>query len=140
MQGRRVSLGLFTERARAERRAESVRAMGLKAEVAERKLANALYWVDLAPQPGMNTIPLQDLFCPGGEHEGLGAAVPAGRRGGSGDSCYAGTGAGDGRQHPLSRGQRAAPAALTPRARKPHQPRSTLPRSGGSDAASSPRP
>jgi len=63
--GRRVSLGLFTERARAERRAESVRAMGLKAEVAERKLANALYWVDLAPQPGMNTIPLQDLFSQG---------------------------------------------------------------------------
>lgn len=63
--GRRISLGLFTERARAERRAESVRAMGLKAEVAERKLANALYWVDLSPQPGMNTIPLQDLFAEG---------------------------------------------------------------------------
>lgn len=63
--GRRVSLGLFTEKARAERRAETVRAMGLKAEVAERKLANALYWVDLSPQPGMNTIPLQDLFAQG---------------------------------------------------------------------------
>jgi hypothetical protein len=63
--GRRVSLGLFTERARAERRAESVRPMGLKAEVAERRLAGTLYWVDLAPPPGMMTVPLQDLFAQG---------------------------------------------------------------------------
>jgi hypothetical protein len=63
--GRRISLGLFTERARAERRAESVRAMGLKAEVAERKLPSTVYWVDLAPQPGMNSVPLQELFAQG---------------------------------------------------------------------------
>ena len=63
--GRRISLGLFTERARAERRAESVRAMGLKAEVAERKLPSTVYWVDLAPQPGMTTVPLQELFAQG---------------------------------------------------------------------------
>jgi hypothetical protein len=64
-EGRRVSLGLFSERARAERRAETVRAMGIRAEVAERKLPGTLYWVDLAPLPGMNTIPLQDLFAQG---------------------------------------------------------------------------
>jgi hypothetical protein len=64
-EGRRVSLGLFSERARAERRAETVKAMGIKAEVAERKLPGTLYWVDLATQPGMNTIPLQDLFAEG---------------------------------------------------------------------------
>ena len=64
-EGRRVSLGLFSERARAERRVETVRAMGIKAEVAERKLPGTLYWVDLAPLPGMNTIPLQDLFAEG---------------------------------------------------------------------------
>jgi len=63
--GRRISLGLFSERARAERRAETVRAMGLKAEVAERKLPSAVYWVDLAPQPGMTTVPLQELFAQG---------------------------------------------------------------------------
>ena len=63
--GRRISLGLFTERARAERRAESVRAMGLKAEVAERKLPSTVYWVDLAPQAGMTTVPLQELFAQG---------------------------------------------------------------------------
>lgn len=63
--GRRVSLGLFTERARAERRAEAVRAIGLKPEIAERKIPGTLYWVDLAPQPGMTSVPLQDLFAEG---------------------------------------------------------------------------
>jgi hypothetical protein len=63
--GRRISLGLFTERARAERRAETVRAMGMKAEVAERKLPSTVYWVDLAPQPGMTSVPLQELFAQG---------------------------------------------------------------------------
>ena len=64
-EGRRVSLGLFSERARAERRADTVKSLGIKAEVAERKLPGTLYWVDLAPLPGINTIPLQDLFAQG---------------------------------------------------------------------------
>jgi hypothetical protein len=63
--GRRLSLGLYSERARAERRAQAVRQMGLKAEVAEHKLPGTVYWVDLAPMPGMNTVPLQDLFAEG---------------------------------------------------------------------------
>jgi hypothetical protein len=63
--GRRISLGLFTERARAERRADAMRAMGLKPEIAERKIPGTLYWVDLAPQPGMTSVPLQDLFAEG---------------------------------------------------------------------------
>ncbi|HEV3286433.1 MAG TPA: SPOR domain-containing protein [Steroidobacteraceae bacterium] len=63
--GRRLSLGLYSERARAERRAESVRQTGLKAEVGERKIPGTLYWVDLAPLPGMSTIPIQDLFAEG---------------------------------------------------------------------------
>jgi len=63
--GRRVSLGLYSERPRAERRAQAARDAGLKAEVAERKLAGTIYWVDLVPPPGMNTVPLQDLFAEG---------------------------------------------------------------------------
>lgn len=63
--GRRVSLGLYSERARADRRAQAVRQTGLTAEVAERKLPGTLYWVDLAPQSGVNTIPIQDLFAEG---------------------------------------------------------------------------
>ena len=63
--GRRLSLGLYSERPRAQRRAQAVQQAGLKAEVAERKIPATIYWVDLAPLPGMNTIPLQDLFAEG---------------------------------------------------------------------------
>ncbi len=68
--GRRLSLGLYSERQRAERRAEAVRHAGLKAEIAERKLPGTLYWVDVAPPAGPNTIPLQDLLT-----EGLGPRI-----------------------------------------------------------------
>jgi len=64
--GRRLSLGLYSERSRAERRAEAVRQAGLNAEIAERKLPGTLYWVDLTPQPAMSTVPLQGLFAEGG--------------------------------------------------------------------------
>jgi SPOR domain len=63
--GRRLSLGLYSEKARAERRAQAVQATGLKAEVAERKIPGTIYWVDLAPLPGTSTIPIQDLFAEG---------------------------------------------------------------------------
>jgi hypothetical protein len=63
--GRRLSLGLYSERGRADRRAQTVRQAGLNAEVAERKLPGSIYWVDLVPPAGMTTIPLQDLFAEG---------------------------------------------------------------------------
>jgi hypothetical protein len=63
--GRRLSLGLYSERPRAERRAEAVRQSGLKAEIAERKLAGTLYWVDVIPPPGVSAVSLQDLFAEG---------------------------------------------------------------------------
>lgn len=63
--GRRVSLGLYSERGRADRRAEVVHAAGLDAQVVERKVPSAIYWIDLAPLPGTNTVPLQDLFAEG---------------------------------------------------------------------------
>jgi len=62
---RRISLGLFTERARADKRAEAVKALGLKPEVSERKIPGTLYWVDLPPQPGMSSVPMADLFAEG---------------------------------------------------------------------------
>jgi SPOR domain len=62
---KRLSLGLFSERTRADKRAQSIRALGLNAEVAERKLPGTVYWVDLAPLPGMGTVPIQDLFAEG---------------------------------------------------------------------------
>lgn len=62
---KRLSLGLFSERTRADHRAQSIRALGLNAEVAERKLPGTVYWVDLALLPGMGTVPIQDLFAEG---------------------------------------------------------------------------
>ena len=67
---RRLSLGLYSDRARAEKRAETVRKGGLKAQVGEHKLPSTVYWVDLAPLPGMNTVPLQELFA-----EGVGSKI-----------------------------------------------------------------
>jgi hypothetical protein len=61
--GRRLSLGFYSERSRAEHRAQAVRQAGLSAEIAESKLPDTLYWVDLTPPPGMN--PLQGLFADG---------------------------------------------------------------------------
>jgi hypothetical protein len=63
--GRRLSLGLYSDRARAEKRAQLVRQSGLKPEIAERKLPGTTYWVDLTPPLGMNSVPLQDLFAQG---------------------------------------------------------------------------
>jgi hypothetical protein len=63
--GRRVSLGLFSDRSQAEQRAAAVKRMGFKAEVAERKLPQVLYWIDLSLRPGMTTVPITDLFAEG---------------------------------------------------------------------------
>jgi hypothetical protein len=63
--GRRLSLGLYSEKSRADRRAAAVRLTGLDAQVAERKLPGTLYWVDLNPPPGATSVPIQDLFAEG---------------------------------------------------------------------------
>ena len=68
--GRRISLGLFSDRAHADQRAASLKRLGFKAEVAEHKLPQVLYWIDLAPRPGMTTVPLADLFA-----EGVGSRI-----------------------------------------------------------------
>jgi hypothetical protein len=66
---RRISLGLFSDKAHAEQRAAAVKRLGFKAEVAEHRLPQTLYWVDLAPRPGMTTVPLEGLFAEGvGSH------------------------------------------------------------------------
>jgi hypothetical protein len=62
---RRISLGLFSERTRAEKRAQLARSLGFRADITERKLPTAIYWVDVAPPSGSNTIPIQDLFAEG---------------------------------------------------------------------------
>jgi hypothetical protein len=60
--GRRVSVGLFSERQGAERRAKAVRDLGLKAEIAERKQSAAAYWVDLDLANNAQTLPMESLL------------------------------------------------------------------------------
>jgi len=59
--GRRLSLGIYSERVRAERRAEAVRQSGLKPEIAERKLSGTQYWVDLL-SPGVDAAAVQNVL------------------------------------------------------------------------------
>jgi hypothetical protein len=63
---RRVSVGLFSERDRADKRAKQVQKLGLKAEVAERKLQASVYWVDVTPPSENASVPIDDLLDEGG--------------------------------------------------------------------------
>jgi len=61
---RRISLGLFSDRERADRRVQAVRKMGFKPELVERKLPGTVYWVDVSLRPGASTVPTQGLSPP----------------------------------------------------------------------------
>jgi len=60
-----VSVGLFSERDRADRRAESVQKLGLQPEVGERKLPATLFWVDVDLPPGTVAPSPQDMAAGG---------------------------------------------------------------------------
>ena len=60
LDGRRVSVGLFSQRERAERRAKAVEHIGLDPQIAERKFPGTIYWVDVGLQPGA-----KELHAPG---------------------------------------------------------------------------
>jgi hypothetical protein len=77
---RRVSVGMFSTRDRAEKRAGAVRNMVLQPEIGERKFPGTVYWVDVALKrgPGSKQLPPEYSFtdighakvamqpCPGG--------------------------------------------------------------------------
>jgi hypothetical protein len=50
---RRVSVGMFSTRERAEKRAVAVKNMGLQPEIGERKFPGTVYWVDVALKGGL---------------------------------------------------------------------------------------
>ena len=58
---RRISVGLFSDRERADRRLQAVRKMGFKPELVERKSPGMVYWVDVSLRPGVSTVPTQGL-------------------------------------------------------------------------------
>jgi hypothetical protein len=60
--GRRVSVGFFSERDRAEKRAEAVKRLGFAPEIAERKQAGSVYWVDLELGAKDRTVPTEGLI------------------------------------------------------------------------------
>jgi cell division septation protein DedD len=61
-EGRRVSVGLFTEKDRAEKRAAAVKRLGYAAEIVERKQPAPVYWVDLALSANDRTVPTEGLL------------------------------------------------------------------------------
>jgi cell division septation protein DedD len=60
--GRRVSVGLFSERDRAEKRAQAVKKLGFNAEVTERSQQGAVYWVDIDVSANERSVPTEGLL------------------------------------------------------------------------------
>ena len=54
--------GLFSERDRAEKRAQAVKRLGYAAEVTERKQSGSVYWVDLDLSANDRTVPTEGLL------------------------------------------------------------------------------
>jgi hypothetical protein len=79
---RRVSVGMFSTRERAEKRAASVRNMGFQPEVGERKFPGTVYWVDVALKrgPGSKQLLPEYLFADIGHAKVAMQPCPAGLR------------------------------------------------------------
>lgn len=58
---RQISLGLFSDRALAERRAKAVRAMGLEPRMDPRMVPGTVYWLDLTLANSSVSVPLKDV-------------------------------------------------------------------------------
>jgi hypothetical protein len=58
---RQVSVGLFSDRDRAERRAQSLRKLDLDPQVAERKLPGTVFWIDV-DVPSSTSAPTPETF------------------------------------------------------------------------------
>ena len=58
---RQISLGLFSDRALAVRRAKAVRTMGLKPHMDQRMVPGTVYWLDLTLANSSVSVPLKDV-------------------------------------------------------------------------------
>jgi hypothetical protein len=61
-EGRKISLGVFGNRERAERVAADARALGLDAEITQRTTQGTVYWTDLALPPGRGATEIVELY------------------------------------------------------------------------------
>ena len=59
---RRVSVGLFSERDRAEKRAQAVRKLGFGAEITDRSQPGTVYWVDIDVGVSERSVPTEGLL------------------------------------------------------------------------------
>jgi sporulation related protein len=85
----RVSVGLFTDRERADRRAASLKKLGLEPEVRERRVPGRVFWMDIEVPPGAPaptaeyltgapaTAPIEVTPCPLSPSDGGAAPLPA---------------------------------------------------------------
>jgi len=62
--GRRVSVGLFSERLRAERRARVVQHLGFSPDIVERRRSATIYWIDLDLGTSDAAVPTEGLASP----------------------------------------------------------------------------
>jgi cell division septation protein DedD len=79
---RRVSVGMFSTRERAEKRASAVRNLGLQPEIGERRFPGTVYWVDVALKrgPGSKQLPPEYSFADIGHAKVAMQPCPAGLR------------------------------------------------------------
>lgn len=89
-EGLRVSVGLFTERARAQKRADAVKRLGYDAQIVDRKQPGTVYWVDMDLGIADRAVPTEGLLgndeagsrleirvCPTAEPSAPGSPQPA---------------------------------------------------------------
>ncbi len=60
--GRRVSVGLFTRRSDAERRARAVRGLGLDAQIEEQNPTESGHWLDVSLATSTESLPTESLL------------------------------------------------------------------------------
>ncbi len=77
---RRISVGMFSTRERADKRAAAVKKMGLAPEVGERKFPGTVYWVDVALTSAAQKPPPEYLFADIGPARVALQPCPAGLR------------------------------------------------------------
>ena len=61
-EGRRISVGLFSDRERADRRAKAIERLGFKASVGEHTQPGTVYWLDLILKANEGSVPIADLL------------------------------------------------------------------------------
>jgi len=60
-QTRHISVGIFSDRSRAERRAKSVQRLGIDAQVSPRTHPGTLYWLEMAPKGSQPSVPIEGV-------------------------------------------------------------------------------